>query len=48
MVKVGLLSDTHGDLDPKIFDYFKDVDEIWHAGDIGTIEVLDQLCGFKP
>ena len=48
MVKVGLLSDTHGDLDPKIFNYFKDVDEIWHAGDIGTIEVLDQLSNFKP
>jgi putative phosphoesterase len=48
MVKVGLLSDTHGDLDPKIFDYFKEVDEIWHAGDIGTIKVLDQLSSFKP
>jgi putative phosphoesterase len=48
MVRIGLLSDTHGDLDPKIFDYFKEVDEIWHAGDIGTIAVLDQLQAFKP
>jgi len=47
-MRIGLLSDTHGDLDPKIFDYFKDVDEIWHAGDIGAIEVLDQLASFKP
>lgn len=48
MVKIGLLSDTHGDLDPKIFHYFKDVDEIWHAGDIGTLEVIDKLREFKP
>lgn len=48
MKRIGLLSDTHGDLDPKIFEYFKEVDEIWHAGDIGTIEVLDQLSNFKP
>ena len=48
MKKIGLLSDTHGDLDPKIFKHFKDVDVIWHAGDIGTIEVIDELRKFKP
>lgn len=48
MVKVGLLSDTHGDLDPKIFEYFKDVNEIWHAGDIGSLALLEQLEAFKP
>ncbi len=48
MKKIGLLSDTHGYLDPKIFDYFKDVDEIWHAGDVGNIEVIQQLESFKP
>jgi putative phosphoesterase len=48
MKKIGLLSDTHGDLDPKIFKHFKDVDEIWHAGDIGSIEVIDELRKFKP
>jgi uncharacterized protein len=47
-MKIGILSDTHGDLDVKIFEYFKDVDEVWHAGDIGTIEVIDQLRAFKP
>jgi putative phosphoesterase len=48
MTKIGLLSDTHGDLDQKIFQYFADVDEIWHAGDIGSIEVTDKLKAFKP
>lgn len=48
MKRIGLLSDTHGYLDPKVFDYFKDVDEIWHAGDVGTIDVIDDLRAFKP
>ncbi len=48
MVKIGLLSDTHGFLDSSIYKYFKDCDEIWHAGDIGTIQVFDELSKFKP
>lgn len=48
MLKVGLLSDTHGFLDKRIFDVFKDVDEVWHAGDLGTIELCDELKKFKP
>lgn len=48
MTKIGLLSDTHGHLDPKIFEYFKDVDEIWHAGDVGDMAVVDALEKFKP
>lgn len=48
MKRIGLLSDTHGDLDEKIFHYFKDVDEIWHAGDVGSLEVIDDLRKFKP
>lgn len=47
-MRIGLLSDTHSFLDEKIFDYFKNVDEIWHAGDIGSIEVADRLESFKP
>ncbi len=35
MTRIGLISDTHGFLDEKIFDHFKDCDEIWHAGDFG-------------
>lgn len=48
MIKIGLLSDTHAHLDTRIFDYFKDVDEIWHAGDIGSEELADELEDFKP
>jgi len=47
-MKIGVLSDTHGDLDPRIKDYFKDVDQIWHAGDIGSLEVIDELRTWKP
>jgi hypothetical protein len=48
MLKVGLLSDTHGYLDPTVFKYFQNCDEIWHAGDIGEIKLIDELTKFKP
>jgi uncharacterized protein len=48
MTNIGLLSDTHGYLPPQVYEHFKDVDEIWHAGDIGTVEVADKLELFKP
>jgi putative phosphoesterase len=48
MPKIGLISDTHGFLDQKVFEYFKDCDEIWHAGDFGTLQLSDQLAAFKP
>ncbi len=47
-MKIGLLSDTHNVLDPRIFDYFQEVDEIWHAGDVGDYKVIEQLEKFKP
>lgn len=47
MKKIGLLSDTHGYLDKRIFDYFISCDEIWHAGDFGP-DVADALEKFKP
>ncbi len=47
MIKIGLLSDTHAYLNPKIFNYFADCDEIWHAGDIGSAGVADSLAHFK-
>jgi uncharacterized protein len=47
-MKIGLLSDTHSYLDPKILPYFKDCDEIWHAGDIGDRSVVDELEKAKP
>lgn len=47
-MKIGLLSDTHSYLDPKVLTYFKDCDEIWHAGDIGDRIVVDELEKLKP
>ncbi len=48
MISIGLLSDTHGLIHERLFSFFEKVDEIWHAGDIGGIEVADKLAGFKP
>ncbi|MDR3262645.1 MAG: metallophosphatase family protein [Tannerella sp.] len=48
MVKVGLLSDTHGWWDDKFAGYFGECDEIWHAGDIGSELVADRLDAIKP
>ena len=42
-MQIGLLSDTHSHIDKKVLDFFKDCDEVWHAGDIGDISVLDTL-----
>lgn len=42
------MSDTHSHLEEKVFDYFDECDEIWHAGDIGDFEVVDRLEKFKP
>ena len=47
-MKIGLISDTHGHVDDKVFNHFKDVDEIWHAGDIGNKATLRKLTDFKP
>jgi len=47
-MNIGLLSDTHGFLDENIFHYFKDCDEVWHAGDFGDLEVANRLENFKP
>ena len=47
-MKIGLISDTHSYLDEQVFHYFENCNEIWHAGDIGSIEVLRQLEAFKP
>jgi len=43
MKRIGLLSDTHSYLDKSIFKYFEECDEIWHAGDIGDIQVIRDL-----
>lgn len=47
-MRIGLLSDTHGWLDPRLREHFAECDEIWHAGDIGTDEVSKELARWKP
>ncbi|MFN3404442.1 MAG: metallophosphoesterase family protein [Cytophagaceae bacterium] len=48
MKRIGLISDTHGFLDDKVFRHFEDCDEIWHAGDFGSMEISLKLSAFKP
>ena len=48
MRRIGLLSDTHSFLDPKVFTHFEDCHEIWHAGDFGEIQVAESLLQFRP
>ncbi|MBO0329170.1 MULTISPECIES: metallophosphoesterase family protein [Flavobacteriaceae] len=48
MTKILLLSDTHGHMDKTILKYAAQADEIWHAGDIGSLSVTDQLEAIKP
>lgn len=48
MTRILLLSDTHGFLNEKVLKYAESCDQIWHAGDIGTLEVCDKLKKHKP
>lgn len=48
MKRIGLISDTHNYLDPAVFEHFKNVDEVWHAGDFGGAVIADELRAFKP
>jgi putative phosphoesterase len=48
MIHIGILSDTHGYLHPRVVDFFAGVDEIWHAGDVGDFSVARQLRELKP
>ena len=48
MLRIGLLSDTHHFLDETLFRHFESCDELWHAGDFGTIALADRLAAFKP
>jgi putative phosphoesterase len=47
MKRIGVLSDTHGTVPPQVYTFFKDCDELWHAGDLG-LDVLEPLRQFKP
>ncbi len=48
MKRIGLLSDTHGHWDEKLQVFFSVCDEIWHAGDIGSLDVADKIAEIKP
>ena len=47
-MRLGIISDTHGLLRPEVFDVFREVDRILHAGDIGSIELLTELEALAP
>jgi len=48
MLRIGLLSDTHGHLDEAIISHLTPCDELWHAGDIGSLEITDRLSEIRP
>lgn len=48
MRRIGLISDTHGTFDAPLREFLRPVDEIWHAGDIGSPELADVIASFKP
>ena len=45
---IGIISDTHNRLNPRVAEHFKDVDEIWHLGDVCDESILDELRGINP
>lgn len=47
-LKIGCMSDTHGFFDERLTNFFVDCDEIWHAGDIGSEDVVFKLEAIKP
>lgn len=48
MKRIGILSDTHGYWDDRFAAYFKDCDEVWHAGDIGDYSIIERLQEIVP
>ena len=48
MKKIGVLSDTHGTLDEKVIKFLAECDQVWHAGDIGNIDVLTDMKSLFP
>lgn len=47
MVRIGIVSDTHSFFEPSLYKVLHEVDEIWHAGDIGDIKTLQDFSAFK-
>ncbi|MBR3445989.1 MAG: metallophosphoesterase family protein [Prevotella sp.] len=48
MKRIGIISDTHSFWDEKYLHYFEPCDEIWHAGDICSTELIERLQAFRP
>ncbi|SIQ41089.1 hypothetical protein SAMN05880574_11252 [Chryseobacterium sp. RU37D] len=48
MIKILLLSDSHSYIDDRILEYAQQADEIWHGGDFGSMDVIEQLEKIKP
>lgn len=48
MTKILLLSDTHSYIDEQILKYVAQADEVWHAGDVGSLSVVEQIQKLKP
>ena len=48
MTRIGILSDTHGFVESRLFDFFASCDMLFHAGDIGNMAAADALSAFKP
>ena len=47
-MKIGVISDTHGTFDDVLKEFLASCDEIWHAGDFGSLETADAIAAFKP
>jgi len=48
MKTIGIFSDRHGYINPKLFNFFEPCDELWHAGDWGSVACFDEVRNFKP
>ena len=48
MKRIGIISDTHGTFPEDVRRFLAEVDEIWHAGDIGSLELAAEIANFKP
>ena len=48
-MKIGVLSDTHGEFSPQFREFFQPCDELWHAGDFGGgVDTAREIAEFKP
>jgi putative phosphoesterase len=47
-MKIGVISDTHNTFDSCLEEFLRPCDEVWHAGDFGSVEVADSIAAFKP